>query len=144
MAEGNGAIYNNFKEQILLGQLDLGADSPADEIKVMLVTGHTPDIDNHVGYSDVSADEVSGAGYTAGGEILTGQDVTQDNVNDRAAFDAGDVIWPGLDAGTPSHAIMYDNSHPSKLLIAYWEIETASNGGDYMLQWHANGILLAS
>lgn len=142
MAEGDGSIYNNFKEQVLLGEFDLGSGSPQDEIKVMLVTGHSPDIDTHNGYSDVSGDEESGTGYTAGGEALTNQAVTQDNANDRAKFDADDVTWSGLDVGTPSHAIMYDNTHASKLLIAYWELETASNGGDYTLQWHTNGILL--
>lgn len=142
MAEGDGYIYNNFKEQILLGELDLGADSPADEIKVMLVTGHSPDIDTHAGYADVSGNEESGTGYSAGGEVLTGQAVTQDNANDRAKFDADNVTWTGLNVGTPSHAIMYDNTHASKLLIAYWEVTTASNGGDYTLQWHSDGILL--
>ena len=140
MAEGDGASYNNFKEQILLGELDLG--NAADVIKVMLVTAHSPDIDAHAGYSDVSGDEESGSGYSAGGETLANQAVTQDNANDRADLDGDDVTWTGLDVGTPSHAIMYDDTHASKLLIAYWEVTTASNGGDYTLQWHSDGILL--
>jgi hypothetical protein len=140
MAEGDGTIYNNFKEQILLGELDLG--NAADTIKVMLVTGYTPDIDAHASYSDVSGVEESGTGYVAGGETLANQSVTQDNSNDRAAFDGDNVTWSGLDVGTPSDAIIYDDTHASKYLIAYFEITTASNGGDYTLAWHANGILL--
>jgi len=140
MAEGDGAIYNNFKEQILLGELDLG--NGADTIKVILVTGHTPNIDTHAVLTDVSGDEESGTGYTAGGETLANQAVTQDDANDRADFDGDDVTWTGLDVGTPSHAIMYDDTHASDYLIAYWEVTTASNGGDYTLQWHSDGILL--
>jgi hypothetical protein len=138
MAEGDGAIYNNFKEQVLNGEFDLTDDT----IKVGLVTGHSPDIDTHTQWSDVSGDEESGAGYSAGGETLGSKAVTQDNDNDRGKFDAADVTWSGLDVGTPSHAIMYDDTHASDLLIAYWELSTASNGGDYTLQWHANGIIL--
>lgn len=140
MAEGDGSIYNNFKEQILLGELDLG--SAADVIKVILVTGHSLDIDLDVSYGDVSGDEESGTGYTAGGETLANQAVTQDNVNDRADLDGDDVTWTGLDVGTPNYAIMYDDTHASKYLIAAWEIATASNGGDYTLEWHTDGILL--
>lgn len=140
MAEGDGAIYNNFKEQLLLGELDLG--NGADTLKLILVTGHSPDIDTHAVLTDVSGDEESGTGYTAGGETLTNQAVTQDDANDRAKFDADDVTWTGLDVGTPSHCILYDDTHASDYLIAYWELTTASNGGDYTIQWHSDGILL--
>lgn len=139
MAEGDGSIYNNFKEQILIGTFDLS--NAADVIKVILVTGHSLDIDLDAAYADVSGDEESGTGYTAGGEILANQAVTQDNANDRADFDGDDVTWTGLDVGTPNYAIMYSVT-ASNLLIAAWEIATASNGGDYTLEWHADGILL--
>jgi hypothetical protein len=56
-------------------------------------------------------------------------------------FDANDVTWTGLDVGTPSHAILYDSTPSETCLIAYWEVTTASNGGDYTLSWHTNGIL---
>ena len=140
MAEGDGSIYNNFKEQILLGEIDLG--NLADTIKVILVTAHSLDIDLDESYSDVSGDEESGTGYSAGGETLANQAVTQDNANDRADFDGDDVTWTGLDVGTPNYAIMYDDTHASKWLIAAWEITTVSNGGDYTLSWHGDGILL--
>lgn len=140
MAEGDGTIYNNFKEQILLGELDLG--NLADTIKVMLVTSYSLVIDGDLGYSDVSGVEESGTGYSAGGETLGSQAVTQDDANDRGKFDGANVTWTGLDVGTPNYAIMYDDTHASKWLIAAWEIATASNGGDYTLEWHTDGILL--
>lgn len=137
MAEGDGALYNDFKEQLMLGAIDLVDDT----IKVILVAGHSPDIDVHDQYSDVSGDEESGTGYSAGGETLASKAVTQDNDNDLAKFDAADVTWTGLDVGTPSHAIMYDDTHASDALIAYWELGRASNGGNYTLQWNASGII---
>lgn len=140
MAEGDGAIYNNFKEQVLLGNINLG--NGGDTLKLILVAGHSPDIDSHASYADVSGDEESGTGYSAGGEALTSQAVTQDNDNDRAKFDAANVTWTGLDVGTPSHCILYDDTPSSNPLIAYWELATASNGGDYTIQWHTDGVLL--
>jgi len=138
VAEGDGTIYNNFKHQVMEGEFDLLNDT----IKVALVTGHSPDIDTHTQWSDASGDEESGTGYSAGGETLGSVAVTMDTDNDRGKFDGADVTWSGLDVGTPSHAIMYDDTHASDLLIAYWELSTASNGGDYTLQWGANGIIL--
>lgn len=141
MAEGDGAIYNNFKEQVMEGIFNMA--SGGDTLKVALVTGYTPNIDTHTVWADASAAEESGSGYSAGGETLTSQDVTQDNTNNRGIFDAADVTWTGLDVGTPSHAILYDDTPttPADPLIAYWEITTASNGGNYTLQWNAVGII---
>lgn len=140
MAEGDGYIYNNFKEQVMEGAFNLLTDT----IKVALVTAHSPDIDAHDDWTDASGDEESGTGYTAGGETLGSVTVTQDDANDRGIFDGADVTWTGLDVGTPSHAIMYDDTIAAPvadLLIAYWEVTTASNGGDYTLQWNATGII---
>lgn len=142
MPEGDGAIYNNFKEQVMEGVFNLA--SGGHTLRVALVTGYTPDIDTHTVWTDVSANEESGTGYSAGGATLTSQDVTQDNTNNRGVFDAADVTWTGLDVGTPSHAVLYDDTptSPADPLIAYWEVTTPTNGGDYTLQWNASGIIL--
>lgn len=137
MAEGDGALFNNFKHQVMEAQFNLLSDT----IKVALVTGFSPNIDTHTQWSDASGSEESGTGYTAGGETLASVTVTQDNANDRGIFDGANVTWSSLDVGTPSHAIMYDDTHASDLLIGYWEITTASNGGDYTLSWNAVGII---
>ena len=137
MAEGDGTLYNEFKRALLAGEIDLDAHT----IKVALVTGYTPDTDAHTGWSDVSGDEVSGMGYSAGGEALANKAVSLESGDDRGKFDADDVTWSSLDAGTPSHAILYDDSHASDALIGYIEISTASNGGDYTLQWSSDGIV---
>ncbi len=149
MAEGDGAIYNNFKEVIMNGVFNLA--NAQDVIKVILVTGYTPNIDAaHSVLLDVSGDEYgAGSGYTVGGETLAGQSTAQDDANDRGAFDGTDLTWTALGAltpATPSDAIMYDDTPAAPQadpLIAYWELgTTATNGGDYTLQWGTNGIIL--
>lgn len=149
MAEGDGFIYNNFKEVIMNGVYNLA--SAQDVIKVILVSAHTPTIDAADSVLlDVSADEYgAGSGYTVGGETLAGQTTAQNDTSDRGEFDGTDLTWTALGAlspATPSHAIMYDDTPAAPQadpLIAYWVLgTTATNGGDYTLQWGANGIIL--
>ena len=81
-------VYNNYKEDCLNGNVDLTNDT----IKVALVTsGYTVNIDTHAFFSDIT-NEVSGTGYTAGGETLS-VTVSQDNTDDEGVFDATDVTW---------------------------------------------------
>jgi hypothetical protein len=123
----------------------------ADTLKLTLHTGYTPNIDTHLIWATagVSSTEYGTAsGYTAGGKTLAGQDVTQDDTGDQGVFDATDVTWTSLGAlspATPSHAILWDDTPTSPVdpLIAYWILgTTATNGGNYTIQWGANGILL--
>ena len=141
MAEGDGAIYNNFKEQLLLKIIDCDTDT----FKMILVTGYVPDIDADVDYADVSGDEYgAGVGYTVGGETLAGLAVAQDNPNDRATWDASNVTWTSLGPlapNTPSHCIVYDDT-ASDYLVFYWELgTTATNGGDYTMEFNVVGMM---
>ena len=147
MAEGDITFFNAFKNDILLGVHDLEGDT----LKVTLHTGYTLDIDGDTVRADVSGTEYATAsGYTAGGVTLTGTAVTQDNTNDRASFDAADAAWTSLgplSPTTPSHAIIWNDTptSPADPLIAAVELgTTATNGGNYTIAWHANGIGLLS
>jgi hypothetical protein len=146
MAEGDGALYDIFKLQLLNGAFNLA--NGGDTIKVCLVTGHTPDLNAHEAYQDIKGDEETDANsppaYTTGGETLANQSTSFDSPGDEAVFDGDNITWTALDVGTPSHAIMYDDSGaspPEDYLIAYWELTTASNGGDYTLQFNSEGIV---
>ena len=123
----------------------------ADSLKLTLHTAYTPNIDTHLLWATagVSSTEYGTAdGYTAGGKTLAGQDVTQDDTNDRGIFDATDVTWTSLGAltpATPSHTILWDDTPtaPVDPLIAYWVLgTTATNGGNYTIQWGTLGIIL--
>lgn len=147
MAEGDGAIYNNFKEQLLNGLYNLA--TAGHTLKLTLHHGYTPNIDTHALWADagVSSTEYGTAsGYTAGGKTLANQATSQDNTNDRGKFDADNVVWTSLgplSPATPSHCILWDDTAASDPLICYWELgTTATNGGDYTVAFHADGIIL--
>lgn len=141
MAAGDAHVVNNFKEQLLLGAIDLANDT----IKVALYTDAyvSGQIDGAApAYS--STNEVSASGYSAGGATLGSKAVAQDDTNDRASFDGADVTWNALATATIQRAIMYDDTTTPKHQMIIWEIGTNSNGGNYTLQWHSDGILLLS
>ena len=70
-----------------------GIDFDTDTIKVALFTNsYVPDATTDEFFSDISANEVTGDGYTAGGETLTTKTVTV-NGTGVVTFDADDVIW---------------------------------------------------
>lgn len=143
MAEGDGTVYNSFKHWVMEGAFDLSNGN--DAVAVTLHTSYTPDVDSHTVWTDVSGTEYgSGSGYTPGGITLANQDTTVVAAS-GGKFDADNATWSSLGPltpATPSHAIMWDNTHASDALIAYWELgTTATNGGNYTLAWHTNGIL---
>jgi hypothetical protein len=148
MAQGDIIIYNDFKEQLFKKVHDMDSDT----IKITLHTGYTPNIDTHQVWADtgVSSTEYgTGSGYTAGGKTLGSLTVTQDDTNDRAAWDAANVTWTSLgplSPATPSHAIIWNDTVSSPMadpLICYIVLgTTATNGGDYTIAFHANGIIL--
>ncbi|MEA2112442.1 MAG: hypothetical protein U9P50_00505, partial [Patescibacteria group bacterium] len=97
------AIVNGFKKLVMDSDFDLEADT----IKVMLLTStHTTNIDTQIYIDDVSTNEVTGTGYTAGGKALANKAVTQDNANDLGKFDADDVTWSSSTI-TARYAVIY-------------------------------------
>jgi hypothetical protein len=136
MASG---VYNQFKSQTLKKLIDLSADT----IKVALLdSSHAFDADS-ANWSSVSANEVSGAGYSAGGNTLASLSVIQDDSNDRAKWDADDSTWSSATI-TAAHAVIYDDTATDDPLIC--SIDFGGNqsvaGGDFTIAWSATGILL--
>lgn len=136
-------IFNSFKVKVSDGNIDLNTDT----IKVALVTSsYTPDQDAHDFFDDVT-NEVIGTGYTAGGATLANAAVTQDNTNNRAKFDADDVVWSSSTL-TARGAIIYKDTGNAATspLICYIDFgsDKSSSGSNFTIQWHADGILTLS
>jgi hypothetical protein len=139
MAEGDCIVLNNFKEQLLLGAIDLINDT----LKMALYDTalNSPD-GAAIAYSVTN--EIDATNYTAGGKTLADGAVTQDDTNNRAAFNGTDLVWTALGSHQIVEARLYDDTVNPKAVIALWELATNSNGGNYTLQFHADGILLLS
>lgn len=82
-------IYNPFVRNLVTGAIDLDTDS----FKMMLVTSaYTPDKDTHDFRNDVT-NEVTGTGYTAGGQAITLTVAAVDAANDDIEVTLGTVTW---------------------------------------------------
>lgn len=150
MAQGDGALYNSWKEYIMEGIMDLATGG--DTIQTTLHHGYSPNIDTHALFGNTgvqSTEYAAGAGYTTGGQTLAGQDVSQNNAQDRSVYDGTDEEWTALGTLTPaipSHAIHWDDTPVSPTadpLIAYFELGTTpTNGSGYKLTFDSDGIIL--
>lgn len=121
-------------------------DFDSDTIKVALVSSaYTPNQDTHDYWDDVSANEVTGTGYTAGGTALTSKTVTYDATNNVTILDAADVTWASSTI-TARYAVIYDDSGATsaqKALLAYVDFgsDQSSTNGAFTLTWDATGII---
>lgn len=93
--------YNKGLEAWARGAIDFDSDT----FKVMLTTsGYTENKDTHDFRDDVT-NEVSGTGYSAGGNTAT-VTVTLDTVNDRVDISLGGTTW-GSSTITARKAVYY-------------------------------------
>ena len=104
-----------------------------DTIKVALVTStYTPDQDAHDEWADVSANEVSGTGYTAGGKVLSGKTLTYDSGTNTWTYDASDALWNSVTV-TFRYAVIYDDTAAGKPLLGYIDFTTNKNATAHYL-----------
>ena len=137
MASGlYGITFLNALKDDLALDLD---DTTVNRFKVMLVTSaYTPDFGTHDFKADVT-NEVSGTGYSAGGNSLTSVTCTQSG--GTITFDADDVTWTSSTI-TARGAVVYDDSLASDPLICYIDFgaDKSSSSGDFVLSFNASGI----
>lgn len=82
--------YDSLTDDVVLGNVILATDS----LYVMLVSGYTPNARTHAKRSDVT-NEITGTGYTTGGQALASVTATLDNTtNDRTTLTATNPAWP--------------------------------------------------
>lgn len=140
----NWNIYDTFREY----RLDPANGAISGTLKVALVTSvYTPDQNLHDFWNDVSANEVSGTGYTAGGNAAASPTLTLDG-SGNIDFDASDpATWSENAAGFSNarRAILYYDTGVSTTsrLVAYSDDFGADRGnanGDFTISFHANGV----
>lgn len=138
MAEGDAIVHNNFKEQLLLKVID--CDSDTFKVALYSVALASPD---GAATAYTTTNEIVAAGYTAGGQSIGAPVVSQDDTNNWAKWDddGTDVVWTSLATATITEARLYDDTTATKFVLILWELATNSNGGDYTLQFGANGMM---
>lgn len=126
-------FYNNGKKALLTEEVDV------QTYKVIFFsTSYTPDIDNEVYLSDVSASRASGSTD----QTLANVTVIVNTTNDRAVFDADDVAITGQTFTSDKVGIYMstgvDSTSPMILCIDIGSISPV--GGPVTLPWNPDGI----
>lgn len=132
--------YSNFKSGLMTEQHNLTSDT----LKVALVSGTYTPTHSHTSYtSNVASHEVAGSGYTVGGVALTSKVLV--GGDNYFYLDADNVSW-NPSTITASGAVVYNDTHASKALIAYIDLgqNRSSTNGNFQLTWSANGIVRLS
>jgi hypothetical protein len=134
-------LYGNF----LLKALNKEVDFDTDTIKVALLSSsYTPDQDAHDYLNDVSTYEVSGTGYTAGGNTLGSKTATYDSANNVVILDAADTTWSSSTI-TARYAVVYDSTGTASTspLIGYVDFgsDQSSTNGNFTITWDSTGIV---
>lgn len=131
-------VYSNAPDQAWSGNINWASDT----IKVGLVTSsYTPNQNTDVHWSDVSTNEVSGTGYTAGGATLGSKTHTQSTTT--FTFDAADTSWTSSTI-TARYAVIYKSTGTGSTspLIAYVDFgaDQSSSSGTFTITWSGSGI----
>ena len=136
MASG---FYNTFKADLLSGTHNLA--NGGNTIKLgLLNNSHTFTAENDV-WSDISANEISGTGYTTGGATIASQTVSTDDTDDEGVWDAADVSFTSS-SFSAYHGVLYNTSVSSKLIYSldFGGVQTVTTG-TFTVVWAAEGII---
>lgn len=120
----------------------------SDTIKVALTTNtYTPDQDAHEYFSSVT-NELSGNGYVAGGNTLSGKGLSYDAATNQSRLTASNTTFTASAGNviTARRAVVYKSTGtPSTSPLLGWVdfgADTSSGtGGDLVLAWDATGVL---
>ena len=138
------SLFNNAAEQMLSTYFGLGS-APSGTLKVALMNGYTFD-ETHAFWSDVSASEASGTGYTSGGQAVDNVSVTQDDANNGAYLDFDNETFSTISVTTNGWVLYFDTGTPSTSQLvdytAFTEGSQTINAGDIVVTPPAGGVLL--
>lgn len=124
------AMCTSFKTELLTATHDF-TNSTGDAFKIALYTSSATLDATTTAYS--ATNEVSGTGYTAGGETLT--NVTPTSSSTTAYTDFADVTWSTATI-TARGALIYNSSKSNKAVVVLdFGSDKTSTAGDFVIQF---------
>lgn len=94
-----------------------------------------PNQDTHDFWSDLSANEISGTGYTANGEAMTLVDPVLDAATNECRLDANDVSWTSATFSGARYAILYKDTSGELLGWVDFGQDESVTGGTFTIEW---------
>lgn len=143
MAITAAGLFGLTLEKMMIDTVGLSVESETDLSVAMITDSATPNFDTHDFWSDLEANEVSGTGYTAGGNTLTGTEVTL--ASGVLTFDANDPSWASSTITNAMAGVGYfdrGGATTADELLFLMDFVTAasSSGGTFTIELNASGI----
>lgn len=113
-------------------------------VKVAMITDSaTPDFTTHDFWSDLEANEVTGTGYTAGGNVLTSTELTLSG--GVLTYDAADPSWPASTIANAMAGVGYFDrggatTADELMFLMDFVSAASSSSGTFTIQLNASGI----
>lgn len=141
MAITASGVYGLSLEKALIDTL--GQSLEAETHKVLMVTDtHTPDFTLHDFRNDIT-NEVSGTGYTAGGQAFTATEITLSA--GVLTWDCADVSWASSTITSAMAAVYYTNvgldTTDQLILLQDFVTAASTTNGTFTIQESASGIM---
>ena len=129
-------IYPSFKEWMADGKIDMDAAT----FKIMLLDDSHAFNSAHDEYADISANQITGTGYTETGMDLVSPTWVLDG--DVVTFDADDPAWTTA-TFSAWFAVIYAGSVAGDPLVCQIDFggEQAVTAGTFTIQFNASGII---
>jgi hypothetical protein len=134
--------YGLTLEKQLIDTIGLSMESES-AVKVLMVTdSEAPNFDTHDFRNDITA-EVTGTGYTAGGNTLTTTEITL--ASGVLTYDAADVAWAASTIANAMAAVGYfarggASSADELIWLSDFVTAASTTNGTFTIQWNASGI----
>lgn len=128
---------------------DKGVAWASDTIKVALLDAtYSPSLGDEW-FSEVSAKEVSGTGYSSGGSTLTGKTATRDEDAGKITFSASFMTFSTVTLSNVGYAVVYKSTGTASTSPLIKVVDLRSGGAgrnvtsdDVNVQWAATGIFV--
>lgn len=136
-------LYGLTLEKQFIDTLGLSLESET-AVKVLMVTdSETPDFSADNFRDDVTANEVSGTGYSSGGVTLTSTEITV--ASGVLTYDAADSQWTSSTISSAMAAVGYfarggADTADELMFLSDFVTAASTTNGTFQIQWHASGI----
>lgn len=145
MAIAQSGAYSPTLEKFFIDTVGLSIESETIVKGLLELDAYTPDYDAHDFRNDVTANEASGTGYTAGGVVLTTTDVTLSAPSaGNMKYDHADPSWSSSSIANAMALIEFLDTGNAATDMLLWLLDfvtavTTSNGL-LLVQIAANGV----
>jgi len=134
-------LYNTAMEYIAKGSVNFATHS---FMYAVLTAGYTPAASHGV-WADLSSGETAGAGYTGGGQLMTGLSVNLSQGSNYVYIDANNVVISNSSING-RYGVIYDTTQVSDAVVCLQDYTTSytSSNGNFSVAFANTGFLLMS